>query len=41
MRKVYELRIRDLYDVGFTISELAIMYTVSEYRIKLVLEAKL
>lgn len=38
MRKSYTKRIRELFDDGFSTEELAIMYRVSEYQIKLVLE---
>lgn len=38
MRKNQQKKIREFYDEGFSISELALMYEVSEYRIKKVLE---
>lgn len=40
MRTSYMKRIRELFDEGFSRSELAIMYRVSEWRINLVLEGR-
>jgi hypothetical protein len=38
MRKIYKTRIIDLNNEGFSTGELALMYQISEWQIKLILE---